>query len=115
DQRWNMFSPGPLTEDGWYVIEGRFKHGLVLDLLTGKPVTWDKPADVAHTYKNQRWRKYLMNLWLADSAKYRLPYGQYLCRKWNARGRRPDELSGFELVYMLEITKPDGSEAIPEK
>jgi hypothetical protein len=116
DQRWNMFSPGPLTEDGWYVIEGRFRDGKVRDLFTGgTEVTWDKPADVANTYKNQRWRKFMMNLWMAENSKYRLPYGQYLCRKWNAEGRGPKELVGFDIVYMLEVTNLDGSEMLPEK
>jgi hypothetical protein len=115
DQRWNMFSPGPLTEDGWYVIEGRFADGRVLDLFSGKELTWDKPKDVANTYPNQRWRKYMMNLWLAENSKYRLPYGQYLCRKWNPKGRGPEELTGFDLIYMLEVTNPDGTEQVPEK
>lgn len=116
DQRWNMFSPGPLTEDGWYIIEGKFKHGAVLDLFRGgKEVRWDKPADVANSYKNERWRKYMMNLWMADFEPYRLPFGQYLSRKWNSRGRGPDELTSFEIIFMLEITNPDGSERAPEK
>lgn len=116
DQRWNMFSPGPLTEDGWFVIDGHFKDGTEADLFAGgKPVTWEKPLDVVHTYKNQRWRKYMMNLWLADNQRYRLPYGQYICRLWNAGGRGPHELSTFELVYMLERTNMDSTEAKPEK
>jgi HTTM domain len=116
DQRWNMFSPGPLTEDGWFVIDGRFRHGVALDLFNGgKPVSWEKPADVAHTYKNQRWRKYMMNLWLAENEKYRLPLGQYLCRVWNKKGRGPEELTEFDIVYMLEITNLDASEKEPEK
>jgi len=117
DQRWNMFSPGPLTEDGWYVIEGRFKHGLVLDIFPegGAPLTFEKPDDVSSTYKNQRWRKYMMNLWMAENQKYRLPFGKWICRTWNWRGRQPDELTGFDIYYMLETTHPDGSEGKPEK
>jgi hypothetical protein len=117
DQRWNMFSPGPLTEDGWYVIRGEFRDGKVLDIFPagGQPLTWEKPEDVAHTYKNQRWRKYMMNLWLAENERFRLPFGQYLCRLWNRKGRRPDELTGFEIFYMLEVTNLDSTEAEPEK
>lgn len=116
DQRWNMFSPSPLTEDGWFVIEGRFKDGRVLDLFNnGQEVTWLKPDDVANTYKNQRWRKFLMNLWLAENEKYRLPYGQYLSRLWNRKGRGPHELTSFELIYMLEKTMLNGRESLPQK
>lgn len=116
DQRWNMFSPGPLTEDGWYVIEGHFRDGRTADLFTGGgPVKWEKPADVAHTYKNEKWRKYMMNLWLADNQKYRLPFGQYLCREWNKQGRGLAELTTFDIVYMVERTNLDSTEAEPEK
>lgn len=116
DQRWNMFSPGPFTEDGWYIIEGHFKDGRVLDLFKdGVELSWDKPEDVANTYKNQRWRKYMMNLWLSENERYRLPFGQYICRLWNKNGRSPRELSTFDLIYMLETTNLDGSETQPEK
>lgn len=116
DQRWNMFSPGPLTEDGWYIIEGRFRDGRTADLFAGgKPVTWEKPEDVAHTYKNEKWRKYMMNLWLAENQRFRLPFGQYLCRQWNAGGRGLGELTNFDIIYMVERTNLDGTEAEPEK
>jgi hypothetical protein len=116
DQRWNMFSPGPLTEDGWFVIDGQFRDGQTGDLFkNGEKVTWDKPKDVVNTYKNQRWRKYMMNLWLAENSKYRLPFGQYLCRKWNRKERRTEELVSFDIVYMLEVTNLDGTVSVPEK
>ena len=116
DQRWNMFSPGPFTEDGWFIIEGHFKDGRVLDLFkNGGEISWDKPRNVAGTYKNQRWRKYMMNLWLIENERYRLPFGQYICRLWNKNGRSPRELSTFSLIYMLETTNLDGSETEPEK
>lgn len=117
DQRWNMFSPGPLTEDGWFVIEGQRRDGTTLDMfIEGREqVDWKKPAFIAHTFRNERWRKYMMNLWLADNARYRLPFGQYLSRKFNKSGRGPREVSQFHIYYMKEITNPDGSEQPPEK
>lgn len=117
DQRWNMFSPGPFTEDGWFVVEGRFKDGRVLDLFKegGGELRWEKPKDVAGTYKNQRWRKFMMNIWLAENQKYRLTYGQYLCRLWNSGAESGKELNDFDIVYMLENTNLDGTEETPEK
>lgn len=117
DQRWNMFSPGPLTEDGWFVIEGVRKDGSPVDLLNEERdhVSWDKPEWIASTYRNERWRKYMMNLWMADNARYRLPFGQYLSRKFNRAGRGPRELTEFKIYFMKEVTNPDGSEQPPEK
>lgn len=116
DQRWNMFSPGPLTDDGWYVIEAQRKDGTTLDLFRqGKPVLWGKPDVVADTYANQRWRKFMMNLWLSENQKYRLPYGRYLSRYWNPTGRGPNEVSQFKIYFMLEVTNPDCTEAPAKK
>lgn len=117
DQRWNMFSPGPLTEDGWFVIEGVRRDGTRCDLLGDgeRPVSWDKPEWIASTYKNERWRKYMSNLWMAENSRYRLPYGQYLSRKVNQAGRGPREVSEFKIYYMKEVTLPDGRELPPEK
>jgi hypothetical protein len=117
DQSWQLFAPKPLTDDGWYVIEGHFRDGRVRDIFQGgRELSWAKPKNVAKTYRNQRWRKYLMNLWLAENSGYRLPYGQYLCRKWNRFVQGPeDELTEFDIVFMLEETNPDGSEFLPKK
>lgn len=116
DQRWNMFSPGPLTEDGWFVIEGTRKDGSSVDMWQNQPmVSFEKPEFPAYTFPNERWRKYMMNLWLADNSKFRLPFGQYLARKYNREGRGPREVTEFKIYYMKEITNPDGTEQKPEK
>jgi hypothetical protein len=116
DQRWNMFSPGPLREDGWFVIEGVRKDGSKVDMWQNQPeVSFEKPEFPAYTFPNERWRKYMMNLWLADNAKFRLPFGQYLARKFNKGGRGPHEVTEFKIYYMKELTNLDGSEEAPEK
>lgn len=118
DQRWNMFSPGPLTEDGWFVIEGTRRDGSKVDMWTpGAPetVSFEKPEWIAYTFPNERWRKYMMNLWMADNSRYRLPLGQYLTRKFNSKARGPREVVEFKIYYMKEVTNPDGSEQPPEK
>jgi hypothetical protein len=103
DQRWDMFSPFPLTYDGWYVIEGHLRDGSSVNVLDpGKPVSFDQPASIADQYKNERWRKYLMNLSLNEDSGYRLYYGRYFCRSWNT-GRAPQDrwaLVNFDIYFM---------------
>lgn len=112
DQRWNMFAPRPLVEDGWYVIEAEEIDGTTVDLFrNGAPVRWNKPADVAAMYPNARWRKYMMNLWSAEHAPWRLGYGQYLTRRWNSTHVGDQRISGFRIHFMLEETLPDGKTA----
>ena len=103
DQRWDMFSPFPLTYDGWYVIEGHLRDGSTVNVLDpDKPVSFAQPASIADQYKNERWRKYLMNLSLSESSGYRLYYGRYFCRSWNT-GRPPQDrwaLVNFDIYFM---------------
>lgn len=117
DQRWDMFSPFPATDDGWFVIDGKLVDGTGYDLLhdTVGAARFDKPAVVSDAVKNQRWSKYMMNLWQARNANHRLYFGQYLCRKYNGTNlRTATSLATFEMFYMRENTLID-SIAKPEK
>jgi len=119
DQKWNMFSPYPLKEDGWYVISGNLKSGEEVDLFKnyGKKgeVSFEKPELVSATYKNQRWRKYMMNLWSKNNREHRLYYGKYICRNWNSKHDEGEELDNFEIVFMKEVTLLNYEVEEPEK
>lgn len=105
DQLWNMFSPYPLTDDGWYVIPGTLANGKEVDLFReGSPVNWDKPEDVSVLYPNERWRKYMMNLWLRENDAYRPYYARYLCQEWNDAHGAEEKLVKLKLIYMREDT-----------
>ncbi|PYY15322.1 MAG: hypothetical protein DMG60_18010 [Acidobacteria bacterium] len=103
DQRWDMFAPNPLTYDGYYVITGQLRDGREINVThPDRPVTYAQPESIADQYKNERWRKYLMNLSLRENTDYRLYYGRYLCRSWNT-GRQsydPAVLVRFDIYFM---------------
>jgi len=103
DQKWDMFAPNPLTYDGYYVIVGQLRDRREINVVhPDRPVTYAQPASVADQYKNERWRKYLMNLSLNENTEYRLYYGRYLCRSWNF-GRQnydPALLLRFDIYFM---------------
>lgn len=109
NQQWNMFSPKPLSDDGWYVIPGRLTDGSEVDLFRdGQPVHWEKPQWGSRLYPNDRWRKYMMNLWTAANNGHRLYFGKYLCRRWNREAPAGKKLSSFEIFFMLNPTMPPG-------
>jgi hypothetical protein len=115
DQSWRMFSPHPPTSYGWYVVPGRLLDGSEVDLFRqGAPVDWSKPDAISNMYVNNRWRKYHLNLALKDYRGYRLYYGKYLTRQWNARHRGDDRVSSFEIVFM-QIRTNASPEAEPER
>ena len=114
DQKWGMFAPYPVTDDGWYVIEGETIAGTKVDVLLDSPdVQWDKPERVAQTFPHARWRKYLFNIWKKKNQKHRLYYGNYLTRKWEREHPVEESLKSFKIYYVKEKTLPDGREADP--
>lgn len=102
EQRWDMFAPAPMRNDGWMVIVGRLGDGREVDLMRGaRALSWEAPAQ--RGYANQRWRRYLMNLVAPARRGYRGPYARWLCRRWRAAG-----VGSLELVFMRERTMPPG-------
>lgn len=115
DQQWDMFAPYPMLDDGWFVIPGVLSSGTAVDLFRpGQPLSYEKPRNISAEYRDQYWRKYMGRLWEARYADYRLPYGQYLCRQWNAKHDGDEMLRSFEMIYIREVTQRDGTEAAPE-
>lgn len=113
-QSWNMFAPYPPREDGWIVVEARTRQGDTLDpSRNGKPVDWTKPELVSATYKNQRWRRYLLTALLPRYEEYLRLYLEYLVKEWNRS--HADQVVRATLYYMRETTLPDGRESPPEK
>ncbi len=103
-QSWTMFAPFPATDDGWYVMPAILADGTEVDLFTGDRVTWVKPKNVAATYRNPRWRKYLNNLYEAEHGDHRLYYGRHLCRAWNGSHPPARAVRTFQITYVLERT-----------
>lgn len=113
DQRWAMFASA-LKDDGWYIMPGRLADGRLVDVFSGRSyVTYAKPASVAETYKNQRWQKYLMNLYGANNRDHRLHYGRYLCRQWNSQHQGNEQLMSFDIEFVREYTLPQFQIAPP--
>lgn len=106
DQHWSMFSPAPLREDGWYVLKGTLQNGRPADLLRGieAEVSWEKPALVSATYPEERWQKYLMNLYHPSNEKFRPYYARYLCGAWNREALTGRKLKRVEVYFVHETT-----------
>ena len=109
DQVWDMFAPYPMRDDGWYVIPGKLEDGKIVDVYHFKEEapSWEKPAVISATYQDDRWRSFMMSLWLEEYDAHREAYGEYLCRTWNANRPPGKRLASFEIIYMLKMVLPD--------
>mmetsp|Transcript_43717 Transcript_43717/g.110239 ORF Transcript_43717/g.110239 Transcript_43717/m.110239 type:complete len:130 (+) Transcript_43717:3-392(+) len=99
-QSWELFAPDPPKMDGWFMVRGRLGNGKHVDVWNdGGPATEDKPANVAATFRNERWRAYLMRLYEGDCGfeAARL-FAAYICRHWNQPSWRN---SHYELRQMF--------------
>jgi hypothetical protein len=111
DQQWAMFSR-PFVDDGWFVFPGKLASGADIDVFRdGAPVSFEPPQLIAATYKGDRWRKYMTNVWSTANEKHRLPFGRYLCRTWNSSHPESERLETYEMVYMRQDTLPNGTKA----
>jgi hypothetical protein len=114
-QVWDMFSPAPLREGGWFVMPAQLADGEQVDLFrSGAPLSWEKPALVSAMYKNDRWRKYLVNLAAAAYSDRRLPYAQWLARTWNEQHPANRQILTFQIFLMEQDTLPDYRTAQPK-
>ena len=106
--RWDMFAPDPRGNDGWYVVPGRLESGDEIDAFHRRPVTWNRPPDLAATFPSHRWFVYLLDLLAPRNQPLRGPFADYLCRRWNTK-QSPD-LVNLSIYYVEEPVRLDGHE-----
>jgi len=121
DQRWNMFSPHPMKSDGWFVMAGTTRGGKALDVWRDinpdvpkefDTISLEKPKLASAFYPGQRWRKYLMNIFLKTHKDHRLHFGRWVCRTFNKDRKRDERLETFHMMYVKERTTVDGHEPL---
>lgn len=114
-QEWNMFAPGPMKGDGWFVMDAQIKNGKHIDILNDYDhVDFSKPERASTTYKNDRWHKYMMNMMYSPNKTYLSKWGKYYCNCWNKKYENsPKELESFTIYFVQEMTPPPG-QPLPE-
>ena len=113
DYRWDMFAPEPRSDDGWYVVVGTLTTGETRDPLRGGAVRWDRPPDVAATYPDVRWYKYLVELQRGQADRLGSAFGEYLCREWNAdHGTEMENLTAYYVEERVRLDDPETTERV---
>lgn len=112
NQRWDMFAPYPIRNDGWFVIPGQFEDGTEIDLWTQKTVTFEKPALVSASFPNSEWRKIMVNLWDRGQDRLTLPIARLFCRMNEESKNERSSVRTFQIYFMKERT-PKMGESFP--
>jgi hypothetical protein len=79
EHSWKLFAPDPPTTDGWFVADADLESGETVDAYPHADTGLDRPPDVAATYPNTRWRKYLSEV-RGGGETERRAFAAYLCR-----------------------------------
>ncbi|MCC6953193.1 MAG: HTTM domain-containing protein [Deltaproteobacteria bacterium] len=118
DQNWAMFSPYPLTGDGWFQISARTASDRIVNLSPGAapddPITEDRPRSINEMYPNERWRKFMMMLVTPEGAGWRPPFIRALALKWR-REHPSDPLKSLDLHFFQEVILPNCESTPVEK
>ena len=115
DQRWNMYAPYPRKDHGWLVVPADLTNGAQVDLFTGQPISWGKPKDIGAYFGDDRWRRYLSNLFDDQDPQALQGYADYLIRNWNQRHGRDQKIQAVTITFMKQETQPDLTITAPEK
>jgi hypothetical protein len=107
-QNWKMFAPTPLRAYTWFVVEGRLRDGRKIDVWTGHPVTWEKPARWQPWINNYRWRAYMKYLTNEPQRSLRPYFATYVCGSWNERHPASEALEEVTLFSLDEPISLDG-------
>jgi hypothetical protein len=115
DQRWNMYAPAPRRVHGWLVVPADLANGTQVDLFTGQPVSWEKPKDIGAYFGDDRWRRYLSNLFDDQDPKALQAYADYLVRNWNQTHGEDQKVQAVTITFMRQETQPDLTVSDPQK
>jgi hypothetical protein len=113
DQSWGLFAPRPSRYTGWFVIRGVLDDGGDVDLLTGGPVSHDRPALISDQYVNVRWRRFRMSLYEGSLPGMWQHYGEYLAHEYE-RGHPDRRVRVVEFHFYVVFALPEERDLPPE-
>jgi predicted DCC family thiol-disulfide oxidoreductase YuxK len=106
-QGWSMFAPGPPTEDGRIVVEGRTVDGRKLDPLTGQTPTYEVQPKGGFRM-NQIWGDFHRRIGEPRFSAYLQGVRDFLLNHHELTERPADRLVAFEIWYVSEQIPPPG-------
>ncbi len=111
-QGWSMFAPGPPTEDGRLVVDGRTADGRPFDPLTGKAPSFDvQPKDGFRM--DQLWGDFHRRIADQRFSAYWQGVRDFILHHHELTGRPQDRVVAFDAWYVTEQIPPPGQRKAP--
>ena len=99
-QFWDMFSPTPIQQDGWLIVEGHFENEFSYDLLANKTIDYERPTRW-YWGPGMRWEKFEENVF-RGSDTLRGSFGSYYCRTFNENRDEGTRLATIRIVIIVK-------------
>lgn len=117
DQYWGMFSPDPMTLDGWYVLVADLEGGKQVDLLDPDRLdVWAKPKNVLEIFPGDRWKEFMMRIFdYPTQAKLWAGVIKHFELRRMAGNPGAAEVQSVTVYYMLEKTLEDGTAPVEKE
>jgi hypothetical protein len=113
-QRWDLFAPRPMQNDGWIVVVGFFGGGNEVDLLSGRTPDWNPPRPLHRHLRDDRWRRFLAQVRLPGGSNRLLPFSEWARREFDrAHPNHPplEQVSIYAVLLSVhEPTQPKSRE-----
>jgi hypothetical protein len=105
NQTWQMFSPNPRHDSGWFVVTGNLSDGRKIDLFgPNDTISWDWPKEDGYFYRSVHWRKYMVAVVRPVFPKLRKFFADFVCRKWNENPKYPQvKLQNINVFYVETV------------
>ncbi len=105
-QRWDMFAPVPLREDGWILLTGIFNDGTVRDLRAETRLPEDLEATRIRWWfgPNARWKKFDDSQRSVQDQRVLQTWSLYYCRLYNEIQSDDARLVRVEIQYVGRYT-----------
>lgn len=107
DHSWKLFAPEPPGTDGWYAAPATLESGATVDLYPHAEAGFDRPPDIADTYPNTRWRKFLFEVRYGGDRLVE-SFAGYLCDR--GHDRYGEAVESIEVYFIEEPVDTDSPE-----
>jgi hypothetical protein len=104
-QKWDLFSPGPRSQEFSYLVTYILADGSQASTLEGGP--HDRSM-----FASPQWNKYYIRLH-ALPPRYVRAYAAYMCRTWNADHPDASSAQYIEIQTEKRTTPPPGQHPLP--
>lgn len=109
DQKWKMYAPTPLVQDGWYIMPAKTLSGDFIDVFHQAVPSYEKPAVISATFPSTRIKKLLLTYRQYKDNPIWPWIARFYAREWNARVPKDQSVARTQVIFIGETEHNGGT------